>query len=139
MLQAHSSMSFQNSSSRAGLNDFLHGQVPSGSAIHGFPIWYSDPGAMSCGVAFDLVPRSAGLQFPSNHLHSPSTSLFTLTLLTLTPTNSLNLPNSVLSMPRTADESVKNLIPANGILNATLVFFASLTELAAATRKSYMR
>jgi hypothetical protein len=133
MQQAPSLMSFLNSSAGAGLNDFLHGQVLSGLTIQDIPTWYSDPKTISLGVALDLMPRSAGLQFPSSHRHSFSTSLFTLTLLTCAPTNSLNLPDSVRNMPSTADESVKYLVPERGIFNASRAFLASLTELTAAT------
>ncbi len=100
-------MSFLNSSSGAGLKDFLKGPVSIGSFIHAMLSWYSDPGPMSWGVAMDLVPRSSRLQFPTSHSYSSSMLLFTLTSLTLAPTNSVNLPDSVLSIPRTADESVK--------------------------------
>jgi hypothetical protein len=95
-------MSFLNSSTGAGLKDFLHGHVLSGLAIHDIPIWYSDLKTMSLGVALDLVPRWAGLQLPSSHRYSFSTSLFTLTSLTCAPTNWRNLPDSVRSMPSTA-------------------------------------
>jgi hypothetical protein len=126
-------MSFLSSSIGAGLKDFLHGHVFSGSIIHGIPTWYSEPKTISRGMALDLVPRSAGLQLPSSHLHSFSTLLFTFTSLTLAPTNSRNFPDSVLSMPNTADESVKYLVPARGNFNASLTFLTSLTELTAAT------
>jgi hypothetical protein len=105
---------------RGWADDFLQGQVPSGFTIHSLPSWYSDPETISPGVALDLVPRSAGLQFPSSHRHSSSTLLFTLTSLTLAPTNSLNLPDSARSMLSTADEFVKYLVPTRGIFTGFL-------------------
>jgi hypothetical protein len=76
------------------------------------PSWYSDPAQRFLRITVAWVPKSAGLQFPTNQNHSPSTSLLTLTLLMQVPTNLLNLPDSILSMRRTANESVE--VPCSG-------------------------
>ncbi len=98
-------ISFLIPSSGAGPNDFLHGHASTGPFIHIIPSWYSNPGANSVGLAADQVPKSAGLKFTTSLNHSSSILLFTLTSLTLAPTNSVNLPDCVLNIPKTADET----------------------------------
>ncbi|MFN9908398.1 MAG: hypothetical protein ACK56F_20100, partial [bacterium] len=59
--------------------------------------------------------------------HSVSTFDLVLISLTLVPTNSRNVPESLLSMPRTADESVKNRTPSISMRKESLIFWYSRT------------
>ncbi len=55
------------------------------------------------------------------------------TPVTWDPKNSLSLPDSIISIPRTAAKSVKYFTPSRGDLSDYFIFLASLTELTAAT------
>jgi hypothetical protein len=77
----------------------------------GVPILYGVPSPMFLGVIVGRVPISAGLSSPGIQNHSVSTFDLVLISLTRVPTNSKNVPESLLIIPRTADESVKNRTP----------------------------
>ena len=74
------------------------------------------------GVIVGRVPMSAGLSSPGIQNHSVSTFDLVLISLTLVPTNSSNVPESLLSMPSTADQSVKNRTPSISMRKESLIF-----------------
>jgi hypothetical protein len=82
---------------------------------------------MSGGRTMGLVPMSA--RFSSPCIQNQSVSGLDLILISLTwfPTNSRKDAESLLSMPSTAEESVKNLTAPNSICSESLIFCASLT------------
>ena len=79
------------------------------------------------GVIVGRVPMSAGLSSPGIQNHSVSTFDLVLISLTLVPTNSKNVPESLLIIPRTADESVKNRTPSISKRRESLIFWYSRT------------
>ncbi len=79
------------------------------------------------GVIMGQVPISAGLSSPGIQNHSVSTFDLVRISLTLVPTNSRNVPESLLSMPKTADETVKNHTPSTSMRKESLIFWYSQT------------
>jgi hypothetical protein len=79
------------------------------------------------GVIVGRVPMSAGLSSPWIQNHSVSTFDLVLIWLTRVPTNSRNVPKSLLIIPRTADESVKNCTPSTSRRRESLIFWYSRT------------
>ncbi len=76
-------------------------------------------------VMVGRVPISAGLSSPGIQNHSVSTFDLVRILLTLVPTNSRNVPESLLIIPKTADESVKNCTPSISRRRESLIFWYS--------------
>jgi hypothetical protein len=74
------------------------------------------------GVIVGRVPMSAGLSSPGIQNHSVSTLDLVQISLTLVPTNSRNVPESLFSIPRTAYESVKNRTPSISRRRESLIF-----------------
>jgi hypothetical protein len=83
--------------------------------------------------AFSHVPRSHGR--PSSHIcwvelprdPEPFCVHLVRISLTLVPTNSRNVPESLLIIPKTADESVKNRTPSISRRRESLIFWYSRT------------
>ena len=116
------------SSLGGGVMFIFAGQSVSGSFIQGIPFWYSDSSPMSATVTLDLVPMSARFLSVGIQAHSDLTSDLVLISLTLFPTNSKKATESFCSIPRTAVESVKNLVFTNLSLSESLIFIASRTD-----------
>jgi hypothetical protein len=74
------------------------------------------------GFSVGRVPMSAGLSSPGIQNHSVSTFDLVRISLTLVQTNSRNVPESLLIMPSTADESVKNRTPSISRRKESLIF-----------------